>query len=247
MVPTSPTLLVFGDSLCFHGPEGPLPADDPKLWPNLAAAALGGRSELFAGFGWSARDAYWALTGDPRLWAQLPVVDVVVLAVGSMDTLPSPLPTYLRQGIRYLRPDGLRRLVRGAYLTAQPHLARLTRGRPTVLPSRQTVRYLNDIVVALRALRPDLPIVLTLPGVHRAPSYGYVHTSRDTAVAAMEAWAAAAGVPALDVRSILSDHILGGHGNVDGMHWGWEGHTMVGKAVAELVAPLLDPRTNRVS
>jgi len=243
----SPTLLVFGDSLCFHGPRGPMPADDPRLWPNLAAAAVGGRAELFAGFGWTARDAYWALTGDPRVWAVLPDIDVLVLAVGGMDTLPSPLPTYLRQGIRYLRPDGLRRRVRSAYLAAQPHLARLTRGWPVVLPAAQTVRYLDDIVVAVRALRPTLPVVIALPGVHRAASYGYVHTARDAAVAAIEAWAEESGVPALDLRATIGDHVLGGHGNVDGLHWGWEGHALAGKALAELVAPLLDPRTNRVS
>ena len=48
------------------------------------------------------------------MWAQLPKADVLVLAVGSMDTLPSPLPTYLREGLRYLRPDPLRRWVAGA-------------------------------------------------------------------------------------------------------------------------------------
>ena len=122
----APILLMFGDSLSFHGPDGPYPADDERLWPNLAAAALGGRTELFAGSGWTARDAFWALAGDPRVWAMLPKADVLVLAVGSMDTLPSPLPTYLREGLRYLRPDPLRRCVRTRYLAAQPWLARAT-------------------------------------------------------------------------------------------------------------------------
>src|SRR3954467_4782746 len=84
-----PRLLVFGDSLSFHGPEGPCAADEPRLWPNVAAAALGGTADLVAGIGWTARDAWWSLTGDPRVWADLHHVDAVVLAVGSMDTLPS--------------------------------------------------------------------------------------------------------------------------------------------------------------
>ncbi|HKQ42946.1 MAG TPA: SGNH/GDSL hydrolase family protein, partial [Pseudonocardia sp.] len=44
-----PTLLVLADSLAFHGPERAEPADEPRLWPNVAAAALGGRAELVAG------------------------------------------------------------------------------------------------------------------------------------------------------------------------------------------------------
>ncbi|WP_424184850.1 diglucosylglycerate octanoyltransferase [Actinokineospora sp. G85] len=241
------TLLLFGDSLCFFGPDGPVPSDDPRLWQNLAAAALGGRAELFAGFGWTARDAYWSLTGDPRVWSQLPEADVVVLAVGGMDTLPSPLPTYLRVGIRYLRPDGLRRAARQAYQIAQPHLSRLTRGWPTALPVTQTVRYLDDIVVALRTLRPRLPVVVTLPGVHRAPSYGYVHRLRGRAVAAIEEWAQSRGVAVMDVASAVGAHVLDGHGNVDGLHWGWEGHELAAKALAEVVGPLLDPRTDRAA
>src|SRR3954464_7573337 len=148
----APTLLVFGDSLSFHGPDGPYPADEPKLWPNLAAAALGGRAELFAGSGWTARDAFWALAGDPRVWSMLPKASVLVLGVGSMDTLPSPLPTYLRQGLRYLRPDGLRRWARTRSLAAQPRPARLTGGRPVALPPPVTVRYLDLILTSIRAL-----------------------------------------------------------------------------------------------
>ena len=89
----SPRLLVFADSLSFHGPDGPHPSDDQRLWPNVAAETLGGAADLFAGFGWTARDAWWSLVGDPRVWAELHHADAVVLAVGSMDTLPSPLPT----------------------------------------------------------------------------------------------------------------------------------------------------------
>ncbi|MDQ3403503.1 MAG: SGNH/GDSL hydrolase family protein [Actinomycetota bacterium] len=239
------TVLMFGDSLSFHGPHGPHPADDPRLWPNIAAAAVGAQTELFAGFGWTARDAYWSLVGDPRVWSQLPKADVLVLAVGGMDTLPSPLPTYLRQGIRYVRPDGLRRGVRRGYLAAQPWLARLTRGRPAALPATLTVRYLNDILVAIRALRPDMPAVALLPGVHRASAYGYVHTARDPAVRAIQRWASDAGVPVLDVAAVVGEHVLGGHGNVDGLHWGWEGHELVGKALANLIGPLLPDTTSR--
>jgi hypothetical protein len=234
-----PRILVFGDSLSFHGPDGGYPADDPRLWPNVAARAAAGTADLVAGIGWTARDVWWSLTGDPRVWAELHRADIVVLAVSSMDTLPSPLPTYLRTGLRYLRPDPLRRLTRKAYLAAQPALAVAWRGRPTVLPTRLTVRYLDTAVGALRVLRPALPVIGWLPSVHRAPSYGYVHTARAATAAAVARWASGAGVPLLDVPAVVGEHVLGGHGNPDGMHWGWDGHTAVGVAMADLIAPLL--------
>ncbi|PXY22018.1 lysophospholipase [Prauserella flavalba] len=239
MTMATPRLLVFGDSLSFHGPDGGCPSDEPRLWPNVAARELGGSADLVAGIGWTARDLWWSLTGDPRVWAELHRADVVVLAVGSMDTLPSPLPTYLRTGLRYLRPDGLRRVVRKAYLAAQPRLSVAFRGRPAVLPPRLTARYLDTSASALRTLRPSLPIVGWLPSVHRAASYGYVHTAREETAAGIAAWGRKAGVPLLDLPAVVGAHVLGGHGNADGMHWGWEGHEAVGRAMASLIAPLL--------
>lgn len=237
----APRLLVFGDSLSFHGPDGPHAADDVRLWPNVAAEALGGSADLVAGFGWTARDAWWSLIGDPRVWADLHHVDAVVLAVGSMDTLPSPLPTYLRNGLRYLRPDPLRRLARKAYLAAQPRLAIALRGRPAVLPAKLTVHYLDTAVGALRVLRPELPIFGFLPSVHRAAAYGRVHTARAGAAAAMAAWGRRVEVPLLDLEAVVGDHVLSGRGNPDGMHWGWEGHASVGVEMARLMAPVLRP------
>lgn len=235
----APTLLIFGDSLSFHGPDGPYPADEERLWPNLAAAALGGHAELVASAGWTARDAFWALASDPRVWSLLPKADVLVLAVGSMDTLPSPLPTYLREGLRYLRPDPLRRFVRDRYLAAQPWLARATRGRPVALPAGLTVRYLDRMLDSIRALRPDLPAVGVLPPVHRASSYGHVHTGRLVGAKAIRTWGEQVGVPLLDLAELVGEHVLSGRGNPDGIHWGWAGHERVGKALAELVGPLL--------
>jgi lysophospholipase L1-like esterase len=242
-----PRLLVFGDSLSFHGPDRGYPADDERLWPNVAARSLGGVADLVARAGWTARDAWWAMIGDPRVWAELHRADVVVLAVGSMDTVPSPLPTYLRTGLRYLRPDSLRRAARRTYLAAQPVLSVALRGRPSALPPRLTVRYLDLAVSALRALRPSLPVVGWLPSVHRAASYGYVQTVRPRTAVAVSRWAADVGVPLLDVPAVVGAHVLGGHGNPDGMHWGWDGHALVGKAMAELIRPLLTRRGNSTS
>ncbi|HEY7814198.1 MAG TPA: diglucosylglycerate octanoyltransferase [Nakamurella sp.] len=231
-----PLLLVFADSLAYHGPTGPMPSNDPRLWPNVAATRLGGQARLFAGAGWTGRDAWWALVGDPNVWALLPEVDAVVLAVGSMDTLPSPLPTYLRTGLRYLRPDGLRRRARTAYGRIQPVLSRLFRGHPVALPPALTVRYLDDCLNAVRALRPDLPVFGILPATHRAAAYGFVHTGHRPATDAIAAWGGDRGVPLLDLTALTGTHVLTGQGNPDGMHWGWAAHAAVGEAVAALVA-----------
>ena len=236
-------VLVLADSLAFHGPERAEPANDPRLWPNVAAAALGGKAELFAGFGWTARDAWWALTGDPRVWAVMPSIDAAVLGVGSMDTLPSPLPTYLRVGLRYLRPDPLRRRARSTYLAAQPGLARVLArvagGRPMVLPPQVTVRYLERCRRAVHGIRPGLPIVGVLPAPHRAAGYGYVHSGRPRTASAIASWAATARVPLVDLDRLLTPYLLVGDVNPDGMHWGWTAHDAVGHAVAAAVTAML--------
>ncbi|GAA0939616.1 diglucosylglycerate octanoyltransferase [Pseudonocardia zijingensis] len=233
-------LLVLGDSLAFHGPERPEPADDPRLWPNAAAAALGARAEIVAGTGWTARHAWHALTSDPRVWAVLPAVDALVLGVGGMDTLPSPLPTAVRELIPVLRPEALRRRVRAAYLRAQPVLARtfaaLPGGGPVALPPRLTVQYLERCRSAVLAIRPGLPVVAALPPPHRAECYARVHPGRAAGERATRAWAADAGVALLDLPALVGDHVLGGHGNPDGMHWGWEAHAAVGEACARVVS-----------
>lgn len=231
-----PFVLVLGDSLTFHGPSRAEPANEPRLWPNVLAEAIGGRAELFAGAGWTARDAWWAMSGDPRIWALMPDLDAVVLAVGGMDTLPSPLPSYLREGLRYLRPDPVRRWVRRRYLAMQPALARAQAaalgGWPVALPPRLTVRYLDRCQAAVHALRPEVPIVALSPSVHRSGGYGHVHSGRERADAALRAWSARVGVPVIDVPALVGDHIAAGHGNPDGLHWGWVAHEAVGKAVA---------------
>lgn len=226
-------LLVFGDSLCFHGPDRAYPADEPRIWPNLAAARLGGTAAVVARIGWTARDAWWALTDDPRVWADLREVDAVVLAVGNMDAMPSPLPTYLRTGLRHLRPEPLRRVVRRAYLGAQPRLAVLMRGRPVALPPALTVQYLDRCVGALRAVRPELPIVGVTPPLHRAASYGGVYSGRHATGRAIRQWASESGVGLVDLAQVVGDHVMNGDGNPDGMHWGWSGHRMVADAMVE--------------
>ncbi len=71
---------MFADSLSYYGPTGGLPADDPRIWPNLVAAQLGWDLELIGRIGWTCRDVWWAATQDPRAWAALPRAGAVVFA-----------------------------------------------------------------------------------------------------------------------------------------------------------------------
>ncbi|MET8776432.1 diglucosylglycerate octanoyltransferase [Nocardia sp. NPDC050713] len=226
-----PVLLVIADSLSYFGPKGGLPADDPRIWPNLVGAELDWDVELVGRIGWTCRDAYWALIGDPRVWAAVPNAGAVVFAVGGMDTLPSPLPTALRELIRYVRPPGLRRRVRSLYNWLQPKLSKL--GRPVALPPKVSVDYLEQSREALAQLRPDLPFVAVLPSVHNCEAYGRVHSGRPRAVKALQAWSARSSVPLVDLGEAVRENIFSGDANPDGIHWGWAGHTAVANAMVK--------------
>ncbi|BDT94952.1 hypothetical protein IFM12275_49280 [Nocardia sputorum] len=226
-----PVLLVIADSLSYFGPKGGLPADHPRIWPNLVAAELDWDVELVARIGWTCRDAYWALIGDPRVWAAVPRAGAVVFAVGGMDTLPSPLPTALRELIRYVRPPALRRVVRATYNWLQPKLSKL--GRPVALPPKVSVDYLEQCRTALAQLRPDLPVVAVLPSVHDCAAYGRVHSGRPRAVEALRAWSGRTSVPLVDLGEAVRDNIFSGEANPDGIHWGWDGHTAVANAMVK--------------
>ncbi|MET7767354.1 diglucosylglycerate octanoyltransferase [Nocardia sp. NPDC005366] len=226
-----PVLLVVADSLSYFGPKGGLPADHPQIWPNLVAAELDWDVELVGRIGWTCRDAYWALIGDPRIWATVPKAGAVVFAVGGMDTLPSPLPTALRELIRYVRPAWLRRVVRGTYNWLQPKLSKL--GRPVALPPRISVDYLEQSREALTQLRPELPFVAVLPSVHNCDAYGRVHRGRPRAVKALQAWSSRTSVPLVDLGEAVRDNIFSGEANPDGIHWGWAGHAAVANAMVK--------------
>ncbi|MBB3039048.1 diglucosylglycerate octanoyltransferase [Hoyosella altamirensis] len=222
---TSDTLLVLGDSLAFYGPKGGLPADDPRLWPNLVAEELGLRAHLCARVGWTTRDAWWALTQDPQVWSVIPRARAVVIAVGGMDSLPSPLPTALREHIRYVRPPALRRVVRGAYRHVQSALSPV--GWPMALPPRLTVSYLEEMRSALNAVRPDLPVFATLPALQHSKYYSYSQPGQPRTSRAVSAWAAQHAVPLVDLAAATIAHLRAGEGNPDGIHWNFDAHRRV--------------------
>lgn len=228
-------VLVIADSLAFHGPKQPELLTHPGLYPNVMAQELGAEVDVVARLGWTARDAWWALTKDPTVYSiWLPRADAVVIGVGGMDSLPASLPTYLREGIAYIRPGYVRRFIRRWYHQAHPHLVRLTRGRMRVLPQVATDAFLSRCVQAIRMVRPGIPVIAMTPAPWEAEYYP-VNTGHASARAAALAWAERESVPILDVESIIAPSLADGSANPDGMHWGWDVHTSVGKGLAELI------------
>lgn len=235
-------LLVLGDSLTFHGPERVEPLPEPGLWPNIAAGALSAArgepwaADVVARLGWTARDAWWALTRDPRMWSvAVPRADALVLAVGQMDQLPAAVPTWLRESIPYVRPSAVRRRVRRAYRTASPHLVRAHRGRLRMLPQGATDHYLSRILHGVRYYRPELAVVLLGPSPWGSAAYP-VHATHAPAVAAARSWAAREQVPLVELDDVVGPHLAAGRNNPDGLHWGWEVHGQIGQEVGRAVA-----------
>jgi hypothetical protein len=238
------TLLIFCDSLSYYGPTGGLPADDPRIWPNIVAEQLDWDVELIGRIGWTSRDVWWAATQDPRSWAALPRAGAVIFATSGMDSLPSPLPTALRELIRYVRPPWVRRWVRDGYAWAQPRLSPIARA---ALPPHLTVEYLEMTRAASDFNRPGIPVVASLPSVHIAATYGKAHHGRAGTVAALTRWAGEHDVPLVDLKAAVAEHVLSGRGNPDGIHWNFEAHEAVAglmvKALAEAGVSVSDSRS----
>jgi len=226
-------VLVIGDSLTFHGPDRAHPPNDPRLWPNVLAAHLGAEVDVAAGVGWTAREAWWALTRDPRIWGEyLPRAQALVIAVGGMDALPAAIPTYLRQGISYIRPGWLRRRVRSVYTEWSPRVMAVLGGPLRQLPQDATDHYLSRIVQAVRTWYPELPVLLLTPSPHDSALYPTLrfHTA---AVAAARRWAREHDVVLVDSEEPAQRGLDNGWVNADGMHWGWQTHAEIAGMVAE--------------
>jgi hypothetical protein len=231
------TLLVFADSLAYYGPTGGLPSDDPRIWPNIVARQLDWDLELIGRIGWTCRDVWWAATQDPRSWAALPRAGAVVFATCGMDSLPSPLPTALREGIRYVRPPRLRRWVRDGYGWLQPRLSPYSR---SALPPQLTAEYLEMTRGAIDFNRPGIPIVASLPSVHIADTYGRAHHGRAATAAAITEWAQGHDIPLVDLKEAVAEEIFAGRGNPDGIHWNFEAHEAVAELMLKALTTALD-------
>lgn len=227
---------MLGDSLAFHGPSQAELLTHPGLFPNVLGRLLDAEVDTIARLGWTARDAWWALTRDPYLYSVLlPRADVVVLALGGMDHLPASLPAYLRSGLDYIRPGAVRRRVKKAYHLANPYVVRATGGRMRALSQRATLAYLDRIVGAIRQLHPHVTVVGIVPPPYDAEYFGHVTRPHLPAVAAHREWGATRNVPLADLHLVVQPHLDEGDINPDGMHWSWSCHEEVAKALAEAI------------
>lgn len=225
-------LLVLADSLAFHGPDVTESPANPELYPQVCARLLDASVDLVARQGWTARDAWWALTKDPMAFGvYVHRADYLVIGVGGMDHLPAAIPTWLRDSIPYVRPGSLRRQVRSAYRDLAPRVIRATGGRMRQLPQDATDRYLTRIVAAVRHWRPGIPVAVVGPSPHRAATYPS-HRHHAAAVSAGRAWAREHQVAFVDVDPWVLPTLADGTGNADGMHWAWSVHRSLGEALA---------------
>ena len=177
------------------------------------------------------------MTKDPNVWGELvPRADALVLGVGGMDHLPAAMPTWLREGIPYVRPGSLRRRVRRAYAAASPHVIRATRGSMRQLPQAATDHYLARIVDGVRTYRPGLPVVLLGPSPYAAPPTPPTAITRP-AVAAGRRWAAARDAGFVDLDPIVLPDARGGARQPRRHALGLGVHAAIGRALAaELLA-----------
>jgi len=230
-----PHVLLLADSLAFHGPERVELLTHPDVYPSVLGRALDADVDVVARFGWTARDIWWAVTKDPTVYSVLlPRADAVVIGVGGMDQLPASLPTYLREGLSYVRPGWLRRAARRAYWQTHPYAVRALAGRLRVLPQAATDTYLTRTVEGIRVVRPGVPIVAMAPAPWDSIYYPVTRT-HPAAHAAALAWGERMHVPMLDVDPIVLPTLSDGTANADGMHWAWSVHDAVGRGLADLV------------
>ena len=242
-----PRLVVIGDSLAFQGPAGPVPLADDRLYPNVLADALWAgtgqhvETAVVARAGWGMRDVWLALQKDVHLQQQLLIgADAVVLGAGSLDTLPVGVPEALLATLPYLRPMSLRRRVRRGLARAHPTLVRLTAGRMRHTPLEVYRHCWRKTIGALRLFAPDAALCAVLPPLHIGTYYaGDTRHHRPTWTATREL-AAELDVPVVDLAALGRPwlHRL----NPDGLHWAWEVHHEVGRALAGVLLPQLAAR-----
>lgn len=234
----SARLVVLGDSFTFHGPDGPVPLHEPRLYPNvlrdLLAAATGRDWDVavIARAGWSVRDVWLALQKDVYLQQRVLFgADAVVLGVGSFDWVPVGVPTPLRALLPYVRPTTLRRRLRILLDRHHHALVRATGGRIVRTPDSVYAHNWRKSIEGIRVFAPTAAVSALLPGIHRAPYYGFVHPHHARGMALTRRLGAETGVPLVDLPAIGARHL--DDLNVDGIHWSWAQHAEVAAALAE--------------
>ncbi len=230
-------LVVLGDSLTFHGPGGPVPLHDPRLYPNVAAAALGDalaepwEVQVWARAGWGVRELWLALQRDVHLQQDLLLgADAVLLACGNVDALSVGVPRPIMAALPYLRPPRLRRWVRRRIDRWHPALVRATGGRVVHTPDPVIAHCWTKSVAAVRLFAPGAAVVGVLPPVHDSP-YHARHGRRQAQVhTLLGSLAGRTGVRMVDLAALSRPWL--DRFNPDGIHWPWGLHAEVGAAVA---------------
>ena len=149
-----------------------------------------------------------------------------------MDQLPAAVPTYLRDGIPYVRPAALRRRVRDGYRIMSPPILSLSRGWLRQLPRNATDHCLGRIAQVVRHFNADIPVVLVAPGVHRSPAYPS-DRHHEPALLAARRWADKHQTGYLEIDDLVLPSLLDGTANPDGIHYSWRTHELIGHGVAE--------------
>ena len=108
---------------------------------------------------------------------------------------------------------------------------RATGGRIRQLPQAATDRYLQRIIEAVEVYRPGIPRVLMGPSPFESTFYP-VPRPHALAVDAARRWAAHHDVGFVDIDPLVVPSLRAGNANPDGMHWGWDAHDAVGRALA---------------
>lgn len=238
-------LVVLGDSLTWHGPQGPLPVADERLYPNRIAAhlreATGAPWEavVVARAGWGMRELWHAITKDVHLQQQVLVgAAAVVLGAGSVDTLPVGVPRGLLAGLPYVRPTPLRRRLRRTVERHHAGLVRATGERLRYTPISVYRHGWRKSVEAIRLFSSGAPLVGILPTYHRGPYYAASLRHHPQVRRVTIALAAELQVPLVDLKALLDPHV--DNLNPDGLHWPFEMHADVGSAFAATLVSQLD-------
>ncbi|HVM21439.1 MAG TPA: GDSL-type esterase/lipase family protein [Egibacteraceae bacterium] len=231
-------VVVIGDSLTFHGPVGPLPLHDPRLFPNLLATALTEatgdpwQAQVVARAGWGVREAWLALQRDVHLQQDLLIgADAAVFAVGSSDTLPVGIPRGLLATLPFVRPTSLRRRLRRGIDRVHPHLVRATGGRLRYTPLSVYRHGWRKSIDAVRLFTRDAPLCAVLPATHRGPYYAGNLRHHPQVRAATLTMADDAGVALVDLAALAAPHLDAY--NPDGLHWPFVVHQRVAEAMAK--------------
>jgi diglucosylglycerate octanoyltransferase len=234
-------LVVLGDSLSFHGPEGPVPLDEPRTYPNVLGeqlSVLTGRPwavDVWARAGWGVRELWLALQKDVHLQQQLLMpADAVVLAMGNADQLSVAVPRWVMMALPYLRPTSVRREVRRRIDHLHPAATRLTRGRWRYTPTDVIEHCWGKSIDAIRLFAgADVPVIGVLPPLHRTTYYGGLTTHHAEVHEVFRRLGEARDVPMIDLAAITRDRL--DQLNVDGAHWSWPIHELVGQQMATAI------------